>query len=166
MPAGRLEGVSVAEDLYVTDFIGWTVQQARLLRAAASGTPDATPDWEHLAEEVESLGKSYRQALASRVGTVIEHLLQLENAPADELRADWLATIGRAREDMQSWLANEPGLRTRLPEIVAEQLPWTARLVTELLRAAGEPVEGVAAWLAGGGYTVEQITGDWLPPAP
>ena len=162
--------MSVDADLYVTDFIGWTERQALLLRAAAARRADAAaaadeaPDWTHLAEEVESLGKSYRRALASRVGTVIEHLLQLELSPAHELRSGWIDTIARARDDMQGWLANEPGLTRRLPEIVAEQMPWTARLVAELLRAAGEPAEGVAARLQAGGYTVEQIIGDWLPP--
>lgn len=161
--------MSVDAELYLTDFIGWTEQQARLLRAAAAqridfAPADAMPDWNHLAEEVECLGRSYRQALAGRVGMVIEHLLQLETAPADDLRSAWCDTIRRARDDIEGWLTNEPGLRQRLPELVAEQMPWMARRVAELLRAAGEPADGVAARVQAGGYTVEQITGDWLPP--
>ena len=164
--------MSVSADLYVTDFIGWTELQARLLRAAAAQPPDPVP-----AGRKPSTGSawprrwrawagSYRQALASRVGTVIEHLLQLEIAPAHELRSGWLDTVARARDDMQGWLANEPGLVRRLPDIIAEQLPWSSRLVSELLRAAGEPADGVTARLQAGGYTVEQIIGGWLPPAP
>ena len=62
-------------DLYETDFIGWTEQQARLLRAAAAQRPNLSLDWDHLAEEVEDLGKSHRRALSSQIGLVIEHLL-------------------------------------------------------------------------------------------
>ena len=166
MSVGRLQGVNLDADLYETDFVGWTEQQARLLRAAAAQRTNLALDWDHLAEEVEDLGKSYRRALASHVGTVIEHLLKLECSPAQDPRRGWLGSVRRARTEIESWLADEPGLRPRLPGIVAEQMPRTARLVTGLLRDAGEPAEGVTARLQAGGYSVEQITGDWLPPEP
>ena len=156
-----MAGLSMAADLYETDFIGWTEQQARLLREAAARRTDLALDWDRLAEEVEDLGKSYRRALASHV--VIEHLLKLECSPAQEPRRGWIGSIRRGRSEIESWLADEPGLRPRLPDIVDEQMPRTARLVTNLLRDAGEPTEGIAARMQAGGYSVEQITGDWLP---
>lgn len=151
-------------DLYETDFVGWTEQQARLLRAAAAERTNLGLDWDHLAGEVEDRGKSYRRARASLVATVIEHLQTLECSPAREPRRGWLASVLRARAEIESRLADEPGLRPRLPGIVAEQMPRTAALVTRLLQAAGEPTDGIAARLTEGGYTPEQVTGDWLPP--
>ncbi len=52
-------------DLYEADFIGWTEQQAKALREAARHPTNLGLDWEHLAEEVEDSGRSYRRALAS-----------------------------------------------------------------------------------------------------
>ncbi len=153
-------------DLYETDFIGWTEQQSRLLRAAAAQRTNLTLDWDHLAEEVEDLGKSYRRVLASHVATVIEHLLKLECSPAQEPRRGWIGSVARARTQIEGWLTSEPGLGNRLPDILAEEMPRTARLVTTLMRAYDEPTDGVAARLQAGGYTLDQITGDWLPPAP
>ncbi len=166
-PDGRPKEENVGTTLYETDFIGWAEQQAGLLRAAAAAArPELPLDWEHLAEEVENLGRSYRRALANHVGTAIEHLLWLEIAPDSELRPEWLDSLARARGEIAGWLADEPGLRDRLAGIVAEQLPLTAQRLAELLRAEGEPVEGVATRLASGGYSAEQVAGDWLPPAP
>ena len=64
--------------LYEQDFFRWTEEQARGLRAAAAMRLNAPLDWENLAEEIESLGRSDRRELASRVQTVIEHLMKLQ----------------------------------------------------------------------------------------
>jgi hypothetical protein len=166
MPAGRLEGLSVGADLYETDFIGWTEQQARLLRAAAAQRTNLALDWDHLAEEVEDLGKSYRRALASQIGLVIEHLLKLQFSPASGPRPGWLETIDRARDEIESWLATEPGLRPRVPAMIAEETPRAARRAARSLQRHGEDSADIAAHAPGGGYTEEQILGDWLPPSP
>jgi hypothetical protein len=58
--------------LYDQDFVRWTEEQAAALRRAKS-LPPAAPrgsnlllDWENLAEEIESLGKSDRRELRSQ----------------------------------------------------------------------------------------------------
>ena len=151
-------------DLYDTDFIGWTEQQARLLRAAAAQRPNLSLDWDHLAEEVEDLGKSHRRALSSQIGLVIEHLLKLQFSPASQPRPGWIDTIDRARDEIESWLASEPGLRPRLAAMIADEAPRAARRVARSLTRHGEDTPAVLARLNDGSYTPEQITGDWLPP--
>ena len=48
-----------AGELYDQDFLRWTEQQATALRRAAKDS-NLPLDWENLAEEIESLGKSHR----------------------------------------------------------------------------------------------------------
>ncbi len=61
------------DGLYNQDLVLWSEAQARALRAAADAGWNAPIDWENVAEEIESLGKSERHALASHIAIVIEH---------------------------------------------------------------------------------------------
>jgi Domain of unknown function DUF29 len=65
-----------AAELYDEDFYAWTQQQAKALRTHFKG--DNRLDVEHLAEEVEDLGKSELHAVESYVENVIEHFLKLD----------------------------------------------------------------------------------------
>ena len=90
--------------LYDEDFIAWTEQQSKVLRAAARGrtSPRADTnqavDWEHLAEEIESLGLSERRELHSQVHRIIRHLLKLAFSPASPPRQGWIESIDDARD--------------------------------------------------------------------
>ena len=53
--------------LYEEDTVAWSEQQAAALRAAARGGSNQPLDWENLAEEIESLGKSLRLGLRSQI---------------------------------------------------------------------------------------------------
>ncbi|MBN9511709.1 MAG: DUF29 family protein [Alphaproteobacteria bacterium] len=65
--------------LYDSDFYAWTREQAAALRAAAATARTNLPiDWNRVAEEIESLGNAEQRDLASRLGTIIEHLLKLQ----------------------------------------------------------------------------------------
>ena len=78
-----------AAELYEEDFLLWTQEQSKLLREAAERRVNFPLDWENLAEEIESLGKSQRSELRNRIGTAIEHLLKLEHSTAREPREGW-----------------------------------------------------------------------------
>ena len=75
--------------LYETDYCAWTRQQAADLRKLAKRRTNTPIDAAHLAEEVEDLGRSERDAVRSQVRRIIEHLLKLEFSPAAEPRAEW-----------------------------------------------------------------------------
>lgn len=66
------------------DFVRWTEAQAATLRKAACLGINLPLDWENLAEEIDSLGRSQRRELRSRIATIIEHLLKLQCSPAAE----------------------------------------------------------------------------------
>ena len=55
------------KDLYAEDFYVWTQAQAEALRRLAETRWNGPLDLEHLAEEVEDLGRSTRNAVRSQL---------------------------------------------------------------------------------------------------
>jgi hypothetical protein len=89
-------------DLYDRDFYAWTKVQADALRARGGG--GNALDYENLAEEVESLGRSDLRESCSRVRTILEHLWKLETSLREEPRPGWRTTIRTQRSDLQDVL--------------------------------------------------------------
>ena len=151
-------------DHYEEDFIGWTEEQARMLRAAGAGQrTNLALDWEHLAEEIEDAGRTYRRALASHVIVVIEHLLKLAFSPATEPRRGWMESVNSARDEIDTWLTTEPGLRPRLPAIIVDARAAAVRRAVRALLDFHEDSAAAQARQHNGLYSDEQITGDWYP---
>ena len=147
-------------DLYDQDLVLWSEEQGRALRAAAGAGWNAPIDWENVAEEIESLGKSERRALASHVAVVIEHLLKLQASPAGEPARGWRDTIRRTRQKIEEVLEESPSLRHEVAGLVARQTSRARALVRASLQDFGEQpridIESVT-------YTKVQVLGDWLP---
>jgi hypothetical protein len=80
---------------YDDDFYAWTQHQAAVLREMA--VADNRFDREHVAEEIEDLGKNARNAVRSQVRRIIEHFLKLQYTPAHGPRAEWMVSIVDAR---------------------------------------------------------------------
>ena len=104
--------MSETVDLYGEDFLLWTQEQAKLLRNAAQHGVNLPFDWENVAEEIESLGRSDRRELRSRIASIIEHLLKLEHSSVTEPREGWLDTVERSRQEAEN-LLKEPNPKTR-----------------------------------------------------
>ena len=68
------------------------------------GITDIVVTLHYLAEEIESLGRSQRHELRSRIAVIIEHLLKLEHSPAVNPRRGWIDTIGRERLNVEDLL--------------------------------------------------------------
>jgi NADH:ubiquinone oxidoreductase subunit D len=117
---------NAAAELYDQDFFLWTQEQSKLLREAAERRVNFPLDWENLAEEIESLGKSQRSELRSRIRTIIEHLLKLEHS-AREPRNGWIETVERTRGDTDLLLGDNPSLRRELPDLVGAMFEKSAR---------------------------------------
>jgi Domain of unknown function DUF29 len=158
--------------LYDEDFMRWTEEQAAALRRAKSlplagaGGSNLSLDWENLAEEIESLGKSDRRELRSQITRVLRHLLKLEASPAAELRAGWRATIDEARTEIEGLLEDSPSLRRETQTLIKKRIRAAARLAADDLGQHGEPIEAIRVRLEGGDYTKEQVLGDWFPDEP
>ena len=142
---------------YDQDFFLWTRQQAEALRAAARSGANLPIDWQNIAEEIESLGRSDRRELASRIGTILEHLMKLQSSPASDPRGGWEATVLRERDAIMLLLRDSPSLRRRVTDTIRQRLPAARRVVERELAPRGEQVA------ARFDYTKDQGTGDWLP---
>ncbi len=62
---------------YDNDVIAWAQEQANLLRSGQFSLLDI----EHIAEEIEDVGKSEQRELASRMSVLLAHLLKWEYQP-------------------------------------------------------------------------------------
>lgn len=91
---------------YEQDVIAWANEQSRLLR---DGQFDRL-DIEHLAEEIEDVGKSEQRELASRMAVLLMHLLKWRFQPERRGRS-WEATIRIQRQSLVRRLQRTPSLK-------------------------------------------------------
>jgi Domain of unknown function DUF29 len=147
---------------YDDDFYAWTQHQATVLRSMA--VADNRFDREHVAEEIEDLGKSERDTVRSQIRRIIEHFLKLAYSPAREPRFVWMASIAEARVALDDKLS--PTLR-RDAEAVLRKLYRDGRRQADLgLRQYGEAkaAEGLPVECP---YDFEEILrADWYPDPP
>jgi hypothetical protein len=123
-----------AAELYDEDFYAWTQQQAEVLRTHFSG--DNRLDVEHLAEEVEDLGKSELHAVESFIEHIIAHLLKLDYSGQAAPRAHWRAEILNFRRSIERKLS--PSIRrTVAPEL--EELYRRGRQIAAIGALPHEP---------------------------
>ena len=101
---------------YDTDFYGWTQAQAAALRAKDWPALDV----DHLAEEIDSLGKSDRRTLVSHLDRLLLHLLKWRYDPAPEPRRGWQLTIRHARRELAELLADHRSLHGYPAERLAD----------------------------------------------
>ena len=102
-------------DLYDRDFYAWANEQAALLREGKLSGADVG----HIAEEIESMGRSERNQLTNRLAVLLAHLLKWQFQPG--LRGNsWRLTIREQRRQAARVLAQNPSLRASLDAILAD----------------------------------------------
>jgi hypothetical protein len=99
--------------LYEQDFYAWSRQQAELLRAGKL----VQADLEHIAEEIESLGKTEKRELVSRLTILLLHLLKWRYQPEGR-DASWRLSIANSRDEIADLLDDNPSLKSLLDEVV------------------------------------------------
>ncbi len=96
---------------YEQDFFAWAMTNAKLLREGKLEQIDI----EHVAEELESMGKTQQRVLISRLTVLLAHLMKWQLQP--ELRSrSWKNTIKMQRIDLQELLQDNPSLRPQTGE--------------------------------------------------
>ena len=150
---------------YDTDLVSWSEHQAALLRqhGAATRTNDLVIDWPNIIEEIESVGRPERLALASHVAIILEHLAKLEASPAAERPNGWRQTVRRARAAVDEVLEESPSLRPTLGALIKRAL---GRLPLLVANALADYAETPRVNLHEIDYTIEQVLGPWLPGDP
>lgn len=99
-------------DLYDSDTYTWAMQQADALRRRSANEID----WENVAEEVESVGKSQASELRSRYAILLLHLLKWLVQPERRSRS-WETSIRVQRRAIEDHLGENPGLKPRRDEL-------------------------------------------------
>jgi hypothetical protein len=106
---------------YDTDLYQWTIEQADALRRRAVNELD----YDNLAEEIESVGRSERREIRSRLEVLLIHLLRWRYQP--EKQSDsWRASVLEARQRIEDVLSDNPSLRP----FPADALATAYRLAT------------------------------------
>jgi hypothetical protein len=150
-------------ELYDRDFLRWTEQQAAALRRASGS--NLPLDWDNLAEEIESLGKSQRKELRSQIRRILHHLFKIDASPAAEPRAGWHESVEEARAQIEDLFRDSPSLRRETEAVIAEQTPIAAKHSAADLERYGEPADAIRARVRKGGFTADQVLTDWFPEA-
>jgi|SRR6185312_5536455 len=147
--------------LYHQDIYLWSREQSAALRDAAGAKLNLPIDWENVAEEIESVGRSERGSLRSQIRRVLEHLMKLQSSPAQEPRRGWIESIIDARASIEDTLRGSPSLRREVSGMIEEETPRARRIVRQRMALyEEEPTRDLEA-LA---YSEEQVL-DWQPKA-
>ncbi len=102
--------------LYEIDYANWVHDQVERLRKKS---PDGL-DWTNVAEELESLGRSEKRALASHLRVLLTHLLKWGHQP-DRRSASWRMSIRNARRGASESLAEMHSQRSVVSEIIGKE---------------------------------------------
>jgi hypothetical protein len=96
---------------YEEDVIAWAEEQASLLRKRRFDQLDI----EHLAEEIEDVGRSEQRELVSRMVRLLAHILKWQKQ-AGRRGASWQITIRNQRRGIARRLEETPSLRPKLAD--------------------------------------------------
>jgi hypothetical protein len=138
----------VKSTLYERDFYAWSREQTELLRAGKL----LEADIEHIAEEIDGMGRTERRELASRLTSLLLHMLKWRHQP-EKRGARWEATVRIRRNRLADHLDDNSSLRPLMPRTLAtayrdavleavaktglpistfpKKCPWTARDVLD-----------------------------------
>lgn len=142
-----------AKELYDRDFLEWTRCNAALLRAGRF----LEADIEHIAEEVEDMGRSQQHELRSRLRVLLVHLLKWRFQPSHR-GPSWRATIRDQRDEIADLIETAPSLRNEAARVIEKTYRRAAA------RAAEETSLPETTFPEKCPFTVEQILDeDYLP---
>ncbi len=96
---------------YETDFYAWANEQASLLRSGKLAEADIA----HIAEEIESMGKTEKRELVNRLAVLLAHLLKWKFQPNLRGRS-WRLTIKEQRKAVADHMADNPSLKSKTEE--------------------------------------------------
>ena len=138
---------------YRQDIVAWAHEQASLIRA---GRFDQL-DLEHIADEIDDVGKSEQRELASRMAVLMAHLLKWQYQP-ERNGTSWQRTIKEQRKALNLHLKQVPSLKQKLFNLDWMESTWSDAVTL----AIKEP--GLSDFPESGPWLIEDIlTTDWLP---
>lgn len=129
---------------YEKDVVAWANEQAALLRSGKL----AAIDIEHIADEIEDVGKSEQRELASRVVVLLAHLLKWQYQPARR-GASWRRTIDAQRADIAYALTESPSLRPKLEDGAFTTVLWKKAIAQAVNETGLDTFPDECSWTMG-----------------
>jgi hypothetical protein len=105
----------VDSDLYDRDFCLWLEHTAEQIRKRDVNNLD----WENLLEEIESMGRSEKNALESKLIILLMHLLKWQFQPNKRTNS-WAFTITKHNLRINKAFKNSPSLKRYFDRVFAE----------------------------------------------
>jgi hypothetical protein len=133
--------MSTRRSLHDSDFYAWSLEQAALLRAGRVGEADLAA----IAEEIESMGKTEKRELVSRLTVLLLHLLKWQCQPAGRGNS-WRLSIANARDEIADLLADNPSLKTVIDEVMASAYRYARRKAAIETDIGEEGFPGQCPW--------------------
>ncbi len=107
--------MTMDKQLYDTDFCLWIDHNVSLLRQGNLQDIDV----ENIAEELDSMSRSDKRELLSRLTVLIMHLLKWEYQ-VDKRSKSWTSTIKVQRLGIKKLIKNSPSLKYNIEAVVIE----------------------------------------------
>jgi Domain of unknown function DUF29 len=104
------------------DFYAWSLEQAALLRQRRT----AEADLDLIAEEIESMGKTEKRELVSRLTVLLLPLLKWRFQPKGRGKS-WRLSIANARDEIADLIADNPSLKSMLDDVTAQAYRYARR---------------------------------------
>ena len=90
-------------DLYDTDILEWSEEQAKLLRRIQLGEPvNDQVDWENVIEEIESVGRGEVRAVLSSIQKILRHRIDLLGWPNAQPVRKWRSELRTFSRELRS----------------------------------------------------------------
>ncbi|GAB4365402.1 MAG: DUF29 domain-containing protein [Methylohalobius crimeensis] len=138
---------------YEADVVAWAREQARLLRAGRFDDLDI----EHIAEEIEDVGKSEQRELASRMVVLLAHLLKWRYQ-SERRGNSWRRTIKVQRKDIAYLLKESPSLKGKFNDSEWMDLIWEKAAAQAATETELDVFPEANPWTIG-----EILDFDWFP---
>ncbi len=124
--------------LYDQDFYRWIQETVQALKHRDL----EQVDWENLIEEIDSMGRSEKKELKSRLLVIIEHLLKLMFWETEKLQNSrgWRNTIIEQRGQLELLLEDSPSLRPLIQELFPEFYAKARTQVLQKSSLSGEQI--------------------------
>lgn len=154
----------MATNLYETDFVAWTREQAAELRRLRDARVNTRLDLDLLAEEVEDLGSERKFAFESLIEVIIEHLLKLAHSPAVDPRKKWMISVQTARRSAAR--RSTATLRREVVETLEQRFEGARAAAVFAMEVYGE-IGAIESVPMTNPYSLDQILDpDFWPTAP
>ena len=125
-------------DVYDSDILVWSEQQAELLRQRAANALD----WDHLAEEIEDLGRSELRAVESHLVQALLHDLKAMAWPGSREVPHWRAEARVRRDEARAAFTPSMAQRIDLAKLYRRALQGLPRAIDG---RAPRPVPGICS---------------------